>query len=113
VPAYLKLDQTDNLLNPTTGYGAQLAVTPAHTFSGSNLTFVTNLISGSTYWQVGSEERAILAGRAALGSVDGAAIAHRLWLGQLLAQAANLPFARDRGGLILTSARPLFFGKSQ
>jgi translocation and assembly module TamA len=72
LPAYVKLDTTDNLLNPTTGYRAQLAVTPAHTFSGSNLTFVSNLISGSTYWALGSEQRAILAGKLALGSLDGA-----------------------------------------
>jgi translocation and assembly module TamA len=72
VPAYIKLDSTDNLLNPTTGYRAQLSVTPAHTFSGSNLTFVTSFISGSTYWALGSEERAILAGKLALGSLDGA-----------------------------------------
>jgi translocation and assembly module TamA len=72
VPAYIKLDSTDNLLNPTTGYRAQLSVTPAHTFSGSNLTFVTSFISGSTYWALGSEERAIVAGKLALGSLDGA-----------------------------------------
>ena len=72
VPAYLKLDQTDNLLNPTRGYRAQLAVTPAHTFSSPNLTFVTNLVSGSSYWALGAEERAVLAGRAALASLDGA-----------------------------------------
>jgi translocation and assembly module TamA len=47
-------------------------VTPAHTSSGSNLTFASNLISGSTYWAVGPEERAVLAGRVALGSLDGA-----------------------------------------
>jgi translocation and assembly module TamA len=72
LPAYIKLDQTDNLLNPTTGYRAQLSVTPAHTFSGSRLTFTTNLLSGSTYWALGAEQRAILAGKLALGSLDGA-----------------------------------------
>ena len=71
VPAYIKLDTSDNLLNPTTGYRAQLSVTPAHTFSGSNLTFVTSFISGSTYWALGSEDRAIIAGKIALGSLDG------------------------------------------
>ncbi len=30
VPAYVKLDTTDNLLNPTTAYRAQLAVTRSH-----------------------------------------------------------------------------------
>ena len=72
LPAYLKLDETDNLLNPTTGYRAQLNVTPAHTFSGSHLTFSTNLLSGSTYWVLGPEQRAVLAGKLALGSLDGA-----------------------------------------
>src|SRR6516165_8529280 len=72
LPVYMKLDSTDNLLNPTTGYRAQLSVTPAHIFSGSNLTFVTSFISGSTYWALGSEQRAILAGKLALGSLDGA-----------------------------------------
>jgi len=71
VPAYIKLDTSDNLLNPTNGYRAQLSVTPAHTFSGANLTFVTSFISGSTYWALGSEDRAILAGKIALGSLDG------------------------------------------
>ena len=72
LPAYIKLDETDNLLNPTTGYRAQINVTPAHTFSGSHLTFSTNLLSGSTYWALGSEQRTVLAGKLALGSLDGA-----------------------------------------
>jgi len=72
LPGYVKLDQTNNLLNPTTGYRAQLNVTPAHTFSGSHLTFITNLVSGSTYWTLNSEDRMVLAGKLALGSLDGA-----------------------------------------
>ena len=72
VPAYLKLDETDNLLNPTRGYRGQLSLTPAHTLSRPTLNFISNLVSGSTYWALGSEERAILAGRALLGSLDGA-----------------------------------------
>src|SRR6516165_252086 len=67
LPAYVKLDTTDNLLNPTTGYRAQLNVRPAHTFSGSHLTFSTNMVSGSTYWALGPEQRAVLAGKVALG----------------------------------------------
>ena len=72
VPAYLKLDETDNLLNPTRGYRAQFSVAPSHTLSGPNLTFVSNLVSGSTYWSVGPEQAAILAGKLALASLDGA-----------------------------------------
>ena len=72
LPAYIKLDETDNLLNPTTGYRAQLSVTPARTFSGSRLTFATNLLAGSTYWALGDDQRTVLAGKLALGSLDGA-----------------------------------------
>ena len=72
VPAYIKLDTTDNLLSPSRGWRAQLSVTPAHTFSSPNLSFVTNLLSASTYWPVGANGRTILAGRVALGTLDGA-----------------------------------------
>ena len=72
VPAYVKLDTTDNLLSPSRGWRAQLSVTPAHTFSSPNLNFVTNLLSASTYWSVGANGRTILAGRVALGTLDGA-----------------------------------------
>jgi translocation and assembly module TamA len=72
IPAYLKLDETDNLLNPTRGYRAQLSVTPAHTVSGPNLTFVSNLAAGSTYWGLGAEQGTILAGKLAVASLDGA-----------------------------------------
>jgi translocation and assembly module TamA len=72
IPAYLKLDTTDNLLSPTRGWRAQLSVTPAHIFSSPSLTYVTSLLSASSYWKVDAEGRAILAGRAALGSLDGA-----------------------------------------
>ncbi len=75
VPAYLKLDMTDNLLNPTQGWRAQLSVTPAHTISSPNLTFVTNLVSASAYWPVVSGDRAVLAGQAAFASLDGAPLA--------------------------------------
>jgi translocation and assembly module TamA len=72
LPVYLKLDETDNLLNPTRGYRAQFATTPSQTFSGPNLTFISSLVSGSTYWAVGAEQRAVLAGRLAVASLEGA-----------------------------------------
>ncbi len=74
VPAYLKLDTTDDLLNPTRGWRAQLSVTPAHTVSTPNLTFVTNIASTSAYWRLGAKDRAILAARVGLGSLDGASL---------------------------------------
>ena len=72
VPAYLKIDTTDNLLSPTRGYRAELSVTPSHIFSAADLNYVTSLGSASTYWQLGGNGRAVLAGRAQLASLDGA-----------------------------------------
>jgi translocation and assembly module TamA len=74
VPAYLKLDATDDLLNPTQGWRALVSLTPAHTISSPNLTFVTNLVSASAYLPV-LGDRAVLAGQAAFASLDGAPLA--------------------------------------
>ena len=72
LPAYLKLDQTDNLLNPTHRLSRA-----AQRHAGAYLLrpapdLCTNLISGSTYWALAPEQRAVLAGKLALGSLDGA-----------------------------------------
>ncbi len=72
LPTYLKLDTTDSLLSPTRGYRAQLSVTPSHIFSAADLNYVSNQVSASTYWPLGANGRAVLAGRAALASLDGA-----------------------------------------
>lgn len=72
IPAYLKLDTTDSLLSPTRGYRAQLSVTPSHIFASPALNFVSNQVSASTYRQLDSAGRAVLAGRIALASLDGA-----------------------------------------
>jgi translocation and assembly module TamA len=71
LPGYLKIDTTDNLLSPTRGYRAELSVTPTHIFSSADLNYVTNLVSASTYWQLGNNGRAVLAGRAQVASLDG------------------------------------------
>jgi translocation and assembly module TamA len=75
VPAYLKLDATDNLLNPTHGWRVSVSMTPAHTISSPNLTFVTTLASASTYWPVASGDRAVLAAQATVASLAGAPLA--------------------------------------
>jgi translocation and assembly module TamA len=75
VPAYLKLDATDNLLNPTQGWRVLVSMTPAHTISSPNLTFVSNLVSASAYWSVLSDDRAVLAAQAAFASLAGAPLA--------------------------------------
>jgi translocation and assembly module TamA len=71
LPGYLKIDESDNLLAPTRGYRAELSVTPAHIFSSPSVDYVTNLLSASGYWPLGANARAVLAGRAQLGSLDG------------------------------------------
>ena len=72
LPGYLKIDESDNLLSPTRGYRAQLSVTPSHIFSSADLNYVSNQVSASTYLPLGENTRAVLAGRAALASLDGA-----------------------------------------
>jgi translocation and assembly module TamA len=72
LPAYLKIDRTDNLLSPTRGYRAELSVTPTHIFSSADLNYVTNTLSASTYRQLGENGRAVLAGRVQVASLDGA-----------------------------------------
>jgi translocation and assembly module TamA len=72
LPGYLKLDTTDNLLNPTRGWRALVSVTPAHTISSPDLTFVTSIVAVSTYWPALPDERLVLAGQAAVASLDGA-----------------------------------------
>jgi translocation and assembly module TamA len=74
LPGYLKIDTTDNLLSPTRGYRAELSVTPAHIFSSADLNYVTTLVSASTYLALGANQRAVLAGRAAVATLDGPAL---------------------------------------
>jgi translocation and assembly module TamA len=75
VPAYLKLDTTDNLLNPTRGWRVLVSVTPAHLISATDLNFVTSLVSSSTYWSAMPQDRLVLAAQAAVTSLDGAPLA--------------------------------------
>jgi translocation and assembly module TamA len=76
IPAYLKFDGTDNLLNPTRGWRALISLTPARTLSTTqDLSFVTSLVSGSTYWSVAADDRAVLAAQAAVASLAGAPLA--------------------------------------
>jgi translocation and assembly module TamA len=75
VPGYLKLDTTDNLLNPTRGWRALVSVTPAHMITSPDLSFVTSLVTASTYWSVAPDDRAVLAAQLSTSSLDGAPLA--------------------------------------
>ena len=71
VPMYLKLDKSDDLLNPTRGYRARFDLTPYQSFSGPNLTFVSGRLWGSTYQRLTDSDRYIIALSAALSSIAG------------------------------------------
>jgi translocation and assembly module TamA len=68
---YLKLDKSDDLLNPTRGYRARIDLTPYQSFSGPNLTFVSGRLWGSTYQRLTDSDRYIIAVSAALSSIAG------------------------------------------
>ncbi len=75
LPLYLKLDKSDDLLNPTLGYRAQANLVPYQSFSGPNLTFAFARISASTYQRLDDSDRYIIAAAAAMSSLDGASLA--------------------------------------
>ncbi len=75
LPLYLKLDRSDDLLNPTSGYRAQVNLVPYQSFSGPDLTFAFGRISASTYQRLEDSDRYIIAASAALSSIGGASLA--------------------------------------
>lgn len=64
---------TDVLLDPVSGVRASVALTPTQSFGASRLTFAVLQASGSTYLDLGSEGRSVLALRALVGSIVGGA----------------------------------------
>ena len=75
VPLSLKLDKSDELLNPTRGYRVQANLVPYQSFSGPSLTFASGRLSGSAYYRLTSSDRYVLAASAAIGSVAGESLA--------------------------------------
>jgi translocation and assembly module TamA len=74
VPAYLKYDGTDDLLNPTTGSRAGATVTPYTDPGNTTLSFITGRINGSYYHRLGSSDRYVIAVLAALGATAGVSL---------------------------------------
>jgi translocation and assembly module TamA len=72
VPLGLKFDSTDNLLSPTKGIRAALAVTPERSLSVGGATFTIMQISGSTYFNLSGNGHSVLALRGLIGEVAGA-----------------------------------------
>jgi translocation and assembly module TamA len=75
VPLYLKLDRSDDLLNPTRGYRAQASLVPYQSISGPALRFLSGRLSGSVYRRLDDDGRYVIAAAAAVSSIDGASLA--------------------------------------
>lgn len=75
LPLYVKLDDSDDLLNPTRGYRAQAQLVPYRSFSGADLTFGSARISASAYRRLDDTDRYVIAAAAAVSSIEGASLA--------------------------------------
>lgn len=75
VPLNLKLDKSDDLLNPTRGYRAQATLVPYRSFSGPSLTFASARLAGSMYHRLTDSDRYVLAASLAVSSIGGASLA--------------------------------------
>ncbi|WP_136656968.1 autotransporter assembly complex family protein [Nitratireductor sp. XY-223] len=73
VPGQLVLDTRDNRLNPTTGYRVLLAAEPTYDVHNGNAFFKTQG-AFSIYRSVSEDDRLVLAGRVAVGSILGASL---------------------------------------
>ena len=74
LPVSLKYDSTTSLLDPTSGIRASLSVTPSESFGTTDSTFFVTQVSGSTYIDVFSNGRSILALRGIVGQISGAGV---------------------------------------
>ena len=71
IPAYLKHDGSDDLLNPTTGDREAVTITPYTDPGNSNLSFITGRVSASFYQRLGKSDRYVIAILGALGATAG------------------------------------------
>jgi len=74
LPLFAKLDLSDDLLNPTSGYRLLGNLVPYQSFSGPDLTFVNERVAGSVYRRLGSSDRYVVAAFAAVSSIQGASL---------------------------------------
>jgi translocation and assembly module TamA len=74
IPASLRYDSTTNLLDPTEGIRATLSITPTQSLGTPSATFFIAQLAGSTYLDVFSDGRSIVALRGLVGQVSGAGV---------------------------------------
>lgn len=73
LPGRLALDRSDNLFDPTRGGRVAVELAPYWDTLGLGSHFLKGRIVASAYWPVRNRPRLVLAGRAAVGSITGAA----------------------------------------
>ncbi|MEL7689157.1 autotransporter assembly complex protein TamA [Citromicrobium bathyomarinum] len=74
IPGYAQIDTSDDLLNPTEGFRVSMRVSPEiSNTKGMETFYLRNQADFSYYRQIG-EDGPVLAGRARLGSITGAAL---------------------------------------
>ena len=86
LPLILKQDETDDTLNPTTGYRLDLTGTPYLRALGSQLTFTQMTATGTSYRKLDPDAEYVIAAQTALGASVGTSLAsipkdHRLYAG--------------------------------
>jgi translocation and assembly module TamA len=72
LPLGARFDGTDNVLDPSRGYRANLLVSPTTSFGDSSATFVRIRGTGSAYFDLRGDKGSILALRAGFGTLAGA-----------------------------------------
>jgi translocation and assembly module TamA len=73
LPVALKYDSTTNLLDPVSGMRAMVSVTPVQSLGGGGTYTITEL-TGSTYFDLGSQGRSVIALRGLVAQVSGAGV---------------------------------------
>ncbi|HVY13749.1 MAG TPA: autotransporter assembly complex family protein [Rhodopila sp.] len=74
LPATLRFDDTNSLLEPTRGIRAALSVTPMQSLGQPDATFFITQLTGSTYLDLSGNGRSVLALRGLVGKVLGAGV---------------------------------------
>lgn len=71
LPAYIRRDSTDDLLNPTRGMRLGLTAAPYFGLDGNSPDFFQTKLSASGYQRIGTSDRFILAAFTNIGSISG------------------------------------------
>jgi translocation and assembly module TamA len=74
LPATLKYDSTSSLLDPTNGVRALVSLTPMESLSSPSATFFIAQVAGSTYLDVFSDGRSVVALRGLVGKASGVGV---------------------------------------